>query len=159
MCHHSCFGIYTSLECWTHNTQERWQLLLSGQTVKLSGWSHALSHALSHDWAHVPSPDHNSSPLMTCHVVSPDLILQPHLWLAATLCLPPSPITLVIGCHTPLVIALPSHTSGWMPHFPLVLPILITLPQPHFWLAPTLILPFSIYPYHCQVCTNMVCAP
>ena len=131
-CHRSCFGIYTSLKCWTHNTQERWQLLLSGQMVKLSGWSHGLSRALSHDWAYVPSPNHDSSPLMTRHVVSPYLLIyQPHLWLAATLS---------------FSFALPSHTSGWTPHFPLAI---LALPQPHFWLAPTLIFPLSIYPYRC----------
>jgi len=53
--------------------KERWQLLLSGQMVKLSGWSHGPSRALLHDQVHVLSPDHNSSPLMTHHVVSPYL--------------------------------------------------------------------------------------
>ena len=99
-CHCSCFGIYASLECQTRDTQERWQLLLSGQMVKLSGWSHGPSRALSHDWAHVLSPDHDSSPLMTRHVVSPYLLIyQLHFLLAATLS---------------FSFALPSHTSGWL---------------------------------------------
>ena len=85
-CHRSCFGVYASLECQTNDTQERWQLLLSGQTVKLSGWSHGSSRALSHDQAHVPSPDHDSSPLMTRHVAGPYL---PYL-----------SVTLLVGCHT-----------------------------------------------------------
>ena len=61
------FGVYASLECQTHNTQEHWQLLLLSQTVKLSGWSHGPSRALSHDQAHVPLPDHDSPPLVTHH--------------------------------------------------------------------------------------------
>ena len=154
-CHCSCFGVYASLECRTHDTQERWQLLLPGQTVKLFGGSHGPSCALSHDRAHVPSPDHDSSPPMTCHVAGPYLS-----YLSATL---------PIGCHTLLwlhfaqphfwlvvLILIIHHTSGWTPHFPLVI---LTLPQPHLWLAPTLILPFSIYPYCCQAWTNVVCAP
>ena len=98
------------------------------QTVKLSGWSHGPSCALSHDQAHVPSPDHDSSPLMTRHVVSPLSFLsishtcdwlpqsplvvlysyhQPHFWLDATLSFSFSYpycfalATLLTGPHTP----------------------------------------------------------
>jgi len=115
-CHRSCFGIYASLECRTHDTQERWQLLLLSQTVKLSGWSHGPSRALSHDQSHVPSPDHDSSPLMTRHV--------------AGYYLPYLSATLLIGCHTPLVI------RSAQPHFWLVNPY--PYRQPHFWLDATL---------------------
>jgi len=80
------FGVYTLLECRTHDTQEHWQLLLLSQTVKLSGWSHSPSRALSHDRVHVLPPDHDSSPLMTRHVAGPYLS-----YLSATL---------LIGCHT-----------------------------------------------------------
>ena len=127
-CHHSCFGVYTSVGFEPLTVKNTGALLLLSQMVKLSGWSHglsralshglsralshglsralshglsrALSHGPSHDWAHVLSTDHDESSLMTRHVAS--LYLS---YLSATL---------VIGCHTPLVIALPSHTSGWL---------------------------------------------
>jgi len=73
------FGVYALLECRTYDTQERWQLLLLSQTVKLLGWPHGPSRALSHDQAHVPPPDHDSPPLVTRHVASPYLLIyQPH---------------------------------------------------------------------------------
>jgi len=145
------FGIYALLECRTHDTQERWQLLLLSQTVKLSGWSHGPSHALSHDRVHVPPPDYDSPPLVTHHVAGLYLLIyqphslisrfaQPHFWLV-------------------VLIFIVSHTSGWTPHFPLVLPIIIALPQLYLWLVPHTHSSLSIYPYHYQACTNMVCAP
>jgi len=87
-------------------------LLLLSQTVKLSGWSHGPSCALSHDRAHVLSPDHDSSPLMTRHMASPYLLIyplvitQPHFWLDATLSFSSSdscrfaPAILLTGPHT-----------------------------------------------------------
>jgi len=108
-CHRSCFGVYASPECRTNDTQERWQLLLFGQAVKLSGWSHGPSRALSHDRAHVPSPDHDSLPLMIRHVAGPYLLIyQPHFPLT-----PLCPTTLLVGCTYPYR-------------------------QPHFWLDATL---------------------
>jgi len=146
-CHRSCFGVYTSLECWTHDTQEHCQLLLSGQTVKLSGWSHGPSRALSCDRVHVLSLDHDSSPLMTHHVVSPYLLIyQPHLWLAATL-----------SFSSPYPYCLPHFwldaTLSFSYHYPYRFAPAILLTGPHTPLS------FYIYPYHCQAFTNMVCAP
>jgi len=59
--------------------------------------SHMVRHVLSHDWAHVPPPDHDSSPSMTRHVASPYLLIyQPHFPLTM-LC----PATLLVGCLYP----------------------------------------------------------
>jgi len=85
-CHRPCFGVYAIVGFEPSTLKNDGSLLLLSQTVKLSGWSHGPSHALSHDRSHVPSPDHDSSPLMTRHVTGPYLS-----YLSATL---------LIGCHT-----------------------------------------------------------
>jgi len=113
-------------------------LLLLSQTVKLPGWSHGPSRALSHDQAHVPSPDHDSSPLMTRHVVSPFIFFisvtlsfsclypyrQLHFLLDATLSFSSScsvPATLLTGphIHSPFSIFIPviaKHVQTWSVH-------------------------------------------
>jgi len=93
---------------------------------------------------HVLSPDHDSSPPMTCHVVSPFIFLiSSHTfnWLL----------------HSPLVVSIliVSYTSGWMPHFPLALllcPSYTSDWPPHFLI-------FLYLSLTCQACTKMVCAP
>jgi len=85
-CHRPCFGIYAIVGFEPSTLKNDGSLLLLSQTVKLSDWSHGPSRALSHDRSHVPSPDHDSSPLMTRRVAGPYLS-----YLSATL---------LIGCHT-----------------------------------------------------------
>jgi len=104
-CHRPCFGVYAIVGFEPSILKNDGSLLLISQTVKLSDWSHGPSRALSHDRAHVLSPDHDSSPLMTRHLASPYLS-----YLSATL---------LIGCHTFVGLCFAQ------PHFWLVVLILI----------------------------------